>query len=330
MATHFALLGTLRMQVISYVSTLPGKLLARPHEDAPKVVTLTKFAQGVQAAGDQAEIYTDMLYKPSDVAMMVGWVHEHGKIAPHLRLRQEILDRQLASNRRVVIADSNLFLYKDTSNPHYYLRYSFDGVFPNTGEYCDSDPDPERWTTIQRDMNIHLRDWRSAGDHVLMCLQRNGGWSMNGFDVIDWALITAKQLRQHTDRPIRIRSHPGDKKAGRYCHDIMSMCQRHGITGIEMSESGSSLSRDFKHCWALINHNSSPAVGAAIEGIPVFVTDPARSQAHDVANADISRIENPLMPDRQAWIKRISQFHWSHEDLTSGRCWSHMRKWAKK
>lgn len=316
------------MQVISYISTLPSKLLSRPHEDNPKFVTLSKFAQGVQAAGDEAVSWKELRYMPSDVAVMLGWVHEHGKIAPHLRLRQEILDKQLASKRRVVIADSNLFLYKDTTNPHYYLRYSFDGVFPNTGEYCDSDPDPARWAAVQRDMNISLRDWRTTGNHILMCLQRNGGWSMSGFDVVDWALITAKQLRHHTDRPIRIRSHPGDKKAGRYCNDIIATCQKHGIAGVELSEPGSPLTRDFKHCWAMVNHNSSPAVGAAIEGIPVFVTDTARSQAHEVANTDLSMIENPSLPERDAWIKRISQFHWSHEDLTSGRCWSHMRKWV--
>jgi hypothetical protein len=36
-----------------------------------------------------------------------------------------------------------------------------------------------------------------------------------------------------------------------------------------------------------------------------------------------------VMPDREAWVRRISQFHWSHEDLRSGACWSHMKQWAK-
>jgi hypothetical protein len=51
--------------------------------------------------------------------------------------------------------------------------------------------------------------------------------------------------------------------------------------------------RNLKHCWAAVAHNSSPTVGAAIEGIPVFVTDPARSQCRDIANTDLSQIENP-------------------------------------
>lgn len=317
------------MKIVSFVATLPGKLLSRPHDDNPKVVTLQKFAEGAIAAGDTAVISKNMVYETCDVAVMLGWVHEHGKQAPHLRFRQLILDQQLSRGKHVVIADSNLFLYKDVTNPHYYLRYSFDGVFPNTGEYCDDTPDPSRWAKIQKDMNVALRDWRLQGDHILLCLQRDGGWSMAGFDVVDWTLITLKHLRRHTDRPIRIRPHPGDKKAGRYSANILSLCERHGIQGVTMSQPSTSLERDFKHCWALVNHNSSPAVGAAIEGIPIFVTDPDRSQARDICNRDLGQIENPLLPDRQAWIHRISQFHWSYDDLVTGRCWNHMRRWIK-
>ena len=40
---------------------------------------------------------------------------------------------------------------------------------------------------------------------------------------------------------------------------------------------------DFVDCWAVVNHNSSPGVAAVMEGIPVILTDPERSQARDVA-----------------------------------------------
>lgn len=318
------------MKVISYIATLPGKLLSRPHQDNPKVQTLTKFAQGVTAVGDQGIVCSDIQYHDCDVAVMLGWVHEHGKSAQHLQFRQHILDEQQRRGGRVVIADSNLFLYQDTNNPHYFLRYSFDGVFPDTGEYCDSMPDPARWQQIQHLMGVSLRPWRTQGTHILMCLQRDGGWSMAGFSVVDWALITAKRIRQYSNRPIRIRAHPGDKKAGRYCRDILDLFTRHGIQNVSLSDGKTTLTRDFKHCWAVVCHNSSPGVAAAIEGVPVFVTDPARSQARDVANTDLGAIENPGLPDREHWIQRISQFHWSYADLDSGACWQHMRQWVAR
>jgi len=64
-----------------------------------------------------------------------------------------------------------------------------------------------------------------------------------------------------------------------------------------------------------------------IEGIPTFVTDPEHSQAREVANHDLSQIESPQLFDRQVWVERISQFHWSHQDLQTGDCWRHMRQY---
>jgi hypothetical protein len=318
------------MRVISYLTSLPQKTLAANRPDDQKIQTLAQFVKGVSACGDHGEISHDMTLKPCDAAMILGWVHEHGKTAPHLTLRQNILTYQKQNRNRVIIADSNLFLYRNTSNPHNYLRYSFDGVFPNTGEYCDSNPDPNRWNIIRRDMNVDLRDWRTSGTHILLCLQRNGGWSMAGFEVVDWALMTIKHIRQHSDRPIRLRGHPGDRKAERYIQELSKKLKQMGENNVAIGDVDSDLARDFKHCWAVVNHNSSPGVAAAIEGIPVFVTDPEHSQAREVCNTDLALIENPLLFERLPWIQRISQFHWSLQDITDGTCWRHMRQWMHK
>jgi hypothetical protein len=80
----------------------------------------------------------------------------------------------------------------------------------------------------------------------------------------------------------------------------------------------------------VVNYNSSPAVAAAIEGVPVFVLDPERSQAKDIANTDISKIENPILYDRNVWIQKLAQMHWTSNELTDGTAWRHLRQWAKK
>ena len=320
------------MRVISYTATLPRKEQYTPESlknATDKLNTLHYFAQGANAVGDQGIVESNMNYQPSEVAVILGWVHEHGKTAAHLQFRQQILDGQRAAGGRTVIADSNLFLYKNRDNPDYWLRYSYDGIFANTGEYCDHLPDPDRWARIQEHYNLQLQPWRQSGNHILLCLQRDGGWSMAGWDVVDWALNTIIDLRKYSDRPIRIRPHPGDKRAAKYCDRLLKLCQGRRLTGIEISRTSSSLMQDFVDCWAVVNHNSSPGVAAVIEGIPVILTDPSRSQARDVATTGIHQIENPLMPDRTAWIQRISQFHWSHDELRTGVCWTHMKKWAK-
>jgi hypothetical protein len=319
------------MRVVSYTATLPKKEQYTPEtlkNATDKVNTLTYFAQGVNAQEDEGIVETNMTYQPSDVAVILGWVHEHGKTAAHLQFRQEILDGQRASGGRTIIADSNLFLYKNKENPGYWLRYSYDGIFADTGEYCNQTPDPARWNQIQQHYGLELKPWRASGNHILLCLQRDGGWSMGGWDVIDWAIKAIVEIRKYSDRPIRIRPHPGDKRAAKYCDRLLKLCQGRRLTKIEISQSTWSLTQDFTNCWAVVNHNSSPGVAAVIEGIPLILTDPLRSQAHDVATVGIHCIENPLMPDRTDWIQRISQFHWSHEELRTGVCWEHMKKWA--
>lgn len=318
------------MKVVSYIATLPSKLLSRPHNNDHKFLTITGFAQGVCAAGDVGIVENAMSYQASDVAFMLGWVHEHGKTAPHLTFRKQIVDNQTANGGRTIIADSNLFLYKNTANPKTYQRYSYDGVFPNTGEYCDSDPDPQRWQQIKQDIGLELQPWRKQGDHILLCLQRNGGWSMAGVTTVEWAVNTIRDLRRYTNRPIRIRSHPGDKGANSDCQRIMRLCQINKFGRVSLSQPQIDLVSDLHNCWAVVNHNSSPAVGAVIEGVPVFVTDPVRSQCADVANTVLANIENPNMPDRQHWVEKLAQFHWNHEEIANGIAWTHMKKWAKK
>jgi hypothetical protein len=317
------------MRVTSFLATLPPKQLAAAATQPganQKIETLKAFAQGVTVAGDQGFVRQEMCYSDCDVAVMLGWVHENGKKAAHLSFRQTLLEQQRQLNRRTVIIDSNLFLYRDVSNPRNYLRYSFDGVFPDTGEYCDRRPDAARWDVIRSEMGLELRPWRNTGGHILLCLQREGGWSMRGNSVVDWAAAVILELRKYTDRPIRIRAHPGDKKSRSYLGQFKPVG---ALKKVGLSDPAHSLLQDLQDCWAVVNHNSSPAVGAAIEGIPVFVTDAARSQARDIANIDLSQIEKPNLPDRDRWVRRLAQFHWSQDDLMSGRCWQHMRQWVR-
>jgi hypothetical protein len=302
------------MQVAVYHCTVPNA------KNQEKIDLLRYFGQGVTAVGDQAVDVHNHSVHNTPVAVIQGWVTETVSSKGHTQLRNNVIRQQLRLKKHVVAVDSNLFLYANNSNPGHYLRYSFNGVFPNTGIYCDTKIDPVRWQKISADLSIDLRPWRTDGDHILLCLQRNGGWSMGSVNVVAWANQTIAHLRQHTQRPIRIRCHPGDKGAKDYVNQIVG-------TGVSIS-TASDLIDDLQNCWAAVNHNSSPVVGAAIEGIPIFVTDVTRSQCQDIANTDLSQIETPRMPDRLPWVQRLSMFHWNFDELRSGECWRHMRQWA--
>ena len=304
------------MKIAIYHRSVPNQ------KNQEKVDLLTRFSQGARKCGDECIDVQDHTYHSADVGMIQGWVTDDHAGRLHLRLRNDVISQQLLHRRYVLTADSNLFLYANTDNPHHYLRFSANSVFPDTGIYFDRTPDPSRWRKISQDLNIHLKDYRRSGGHILLLLQRNGGWSMGKFSVLDWLASTILDIRNHTDRPILIRPHPGDKKARDYIGNFDSSGV---LKKVRISEPGRTLLQDLEGCWAAINHNSSPVVGAAIEGIPIFVTDPRRSQCSEIANTSLGRIENPEMPDRQKWVERLAMSHWNFVELSTGAAWSHMR-----
>lgn len=303
--------------VVAYLKGIPPK-----NRNLEKPRVLTDFIAGVNAVGDKGIVSDDFNLIKSDVAIIQGFVHEDGKTAPHLQFRQRVLDFQKSNNNRTIIVDSNLFLYRDPENRNRYLRLSYDGIFPNTGEYCYDNPDPNRWEQIKRDIGFDLKPWRTNGNHILICLQRNGGWSMKGLDVVNFFNQTVNEIRKYSDRPIVVRTHPGDKKSITYSKNLTG-------TNIRIS-TNRSLVDDLRDAWASVVYNSSPSVGSIIDGVPCFVLDPECSQSADVANLELKDIENPIMHERLPWVQKLAQCHWNNVELSNGTAWKHMRQWARQ
>jgi hypothetical protein len=305
-----------KVTAVAYYSGIPAK-----NNNPEKPLILDNFLQGVRVAGDTAIAHRGFNVVSSDVALIQGFVHEDGKTAPHLQLRQQAIDLQKRNNKRSLIVDSNLFLYRDPGNTKTYLRYSFDGVFPTTGFYFDKDVDPARWQKISKNIGITLKDYRVNGNHILVCLQRNGGWSMRGMPAQQWLDNTILEIKKHTQRPIIVRTHPGDKKIKK----ILKI----KFPNVRLS-TNLNLSDDLQNAWATVFYNSSPGVASIIEGVPVFLTDPfpEHSQSNPVANKDLSKIELPVLFQRQEWIEKLSMCHWNFDELRSGEAWNFFKRYV--
>lgn len=310
-----------QLRVNAYMQAIPPG-----NKNPEKPMLLTNFIQGVNAVGDKGSIINTFQYEPADVGVLQGYVHPESKHVPHLDLRRRVLSGQRELRGRTVIADANLFLAYDPDNKNTYLRYSFDGIFPNSGEYCDSQIDPNRWAVMRDRLGIQIKPWKKYGDYILITCQRDGGWSMDGLKVINWLHPLIQRIRRHTDKKIRVRFHPGDKKIQKHIMQLHAIGHK-----VDISSPTSTLLKDLHDAYAVVSYNSSPGVVAAIEGVPIFVLDPTRSQAADVANTDLSKIEKPNYEfDREAWLRRLAMSHWRLDELKTGECWKHMRKWVQK
>lgn len=297
-----------------YYAGIPIKNTKKEKRDV-----LTNFHLGVGADGISKEIETAN-WEPADLAVMQGWVHANSSNTPHLRFRKQIVQEQRRIGRHTLAIDSNLFLYRDPSNTKQYLRFSLNDVFPTTGIYFTDQVDPSRWQKIKADIGFDLKPWRKSGNHILICLQRNGGWSMGNTDVMQWCNKTILELKKYTDRPILVRAHPGDSRAKKY------LKLNHPNVTISTN---TSILQDFDNAWATITYNSSPGVASAIEGIPIFVADPNSkvSQAYEVSNTDLSKIESPVLLERQKWIEKISMCHFNFDDLKKGIAWNIIKEY---
>ena len=308
---------------ISVASYLMGIPPGNTNPEKPQIIV--NFIEGVWAAGDKGHIICDYTPISTDVAVVQGFVHPGSKNTPHLKLRKQVFEKQQRDGKRSIIVDSNLFLYADKGNSNKFLRYSYDGIFPSTGEYCNANPDPARWDLISKRLNIKLKPWKKNGNDILICCQRDGGWSMSGEQLMPWLVRTVQQIRKNSDRRILVRFHPGDKNQLNH----KRMIARYRLPNVIVSHSENIL-QDFANAYCVINHNSSPTVAAAIEGIPTIVLDSARSQAADVSHHNLTEINNLKEFDRESWIHKMAQMHWTLDELKDGTAWRHLRKWANK
>ena len=90
------------------------------------------------------------------------------------------------------------------------------------------------------------------------------------------------------------------------------------------------IDQDLENAWATVVYNSSPGVASFIRGVPVFQMDPEPnySMYGEIANFDISKIEEPALVDRQTWLERISMSHWKFDELKDGTAWRFMRDYV--
>lgn len=293
--------------VVVYLSSLP-----RIADRNRKVEVLQAFAQGATAAGARTLLQTQYQTVPARLAVILGWVG--AKInGPHIALRQQAIDTQISSGNRIMSIDGSCFKFADGNSQ--FLRYSLDGVYYNTNNYANINSTPHKWQQVQKTLGLSLRNWRASGNHVLICGQRDGGWSMKGVDMTMWIQDKVRKVRQHTNRPILIRPHPKFPMH----KSIFSQ-----IKNCRVSQ-GTTLQQDLENAWASVFFNSSSCVASILAGVPVFADD-SDCVAWTVANHAIDKIENPNLPNREQWLYDLSAAHWTDIESRQGLIYQKFRQ----
>jgi hypothetical protein len=145
-------------------------------------------------------------------------------------------------------------------------------------------------------------------------LNRNG---------LEWIINIVSRIKEHTDRKIIIRLHPGDKTYD--TENRRKLNQVFNRTNIHISNNPNIL-HDLSNAWCSVGYNSTPNCASIIEGVPVYLDNPLNSWAKDVSFNDLKLLENPPEPDRDEWLHKLSNIHWSNTEISSGEYWSKLKK----
>lgn len=284
--------------------------ISNPAKFSNKVMLMDNFKAGVLANGDTVIEYRDnqLPDQKLDAGFVLGYTLEDN-------FRKKIITSLKNQKTPQIFVDSNILHY--SRKEHEWHRYSLNSVYPNDGIYFFKDLDKDKWHDFSKWHNAMLKPWRSEGRHILILCQRPKGWNMFGNDQDHWLDKTISKIRKYSQRPIVVRMHPGD---GTRFKQIEKIQKRHG-KAISISEK-ENIRDELVNCWCAVGYNSTPNVVSAIEGVPVYLEDPKHSWAADIAFTDLSLIENPPMPDRSEWIHKISNIHWSNDEVKSGKLWA--------
>lgn len=155
-----------------------------------------------------------------------------------------------------------------------------------------ADVPDDRW----REAKTDVWDWRLDGEHIVVAAPSPTYQKFH--DIGGWTERTVAALKALTDRPIIVREKE-EQRSGTKLHDHLRGA----------------------HC--LVTHGSNAAVEAVIMGCPVFVD--RSSAAALVGRTDLAQIENPLYPDRRAWLHSLAYCQFNENELVDGTLWRLLR-----
>lgn len=283
--------------------------ISNPTKFSNKVMLMDNFAEGVVKHNDQVVKYTDRILPAEklDAGFVLGYTLEDN-------FRKKIINALRATNTPQVFVDSNILHY--ARKEHEWHRYSLNSVYPNDGVYFFQNLDTSKWQRYSSWHNTSMKPWRISGNHLVLFAQRPKGWNMFGADQDKWLTRAIEKILTITDRPIVVRMHPGD---GAKEKQVDKLIETFGSKIVISSKDN--IREDLENCWATVGYNSTPNVVAAIEGVPCYVEDPLHSWAADVAFTNLSQLVNPPLADRESWIHKIANIHWSNEEVKRGDLW---------
>lgn len=145
-------------------------------------------------------------------------------------------------------------------------------------------------------LGLKVSPWaKGRGGDILLCPNSSMFYTFWGTTQSDWINQVVKELREHTDRPIKIKQKTDPRPLKEY----------------------------LKTTWAVVVYTSNCAIDAALVGIPSFATEQCAGSI--LGSSNLSLIETPLIPDnREQVFYNLADNQWRLDEIRDGAAWRHL------
>lgn len=264
-----------------------------------------KFIKSLRASGEQ--VFENQQLPDGDVAVIwsVLW---QGR----MRKYKDIWERYRRINKPVIVIEVGGIKRNET------WKMGINGV-NREADFANQDADDKRWKKFGTD----LKPWCQTGNDIIICGQHtNSHQWRNNPPMSKWFEQQIIGIRKYTDKPIVIRPHPRN-------HVTLDLRKFNNVRIVSPQRDNKTyddtdLTERLKSAWALVSYSSNPAMTAAINGIPVYVSE--ASLSYDIGNTNFENINSPKMPDRQQWANKLAYTEWWPDEIEQGIPWKRIKK----
>ena len=227
----------------------------------------------------------------ADVALIwsVLW---QGKMRPN----KTVWDHYRAQNKPVIVIEVGGLIRNTT------WKLGINGINRDADFALDNYMPEDRL----KKFGIVLQPWKQDGEYVLICGQHTASEQWRNMPDIDtYYRQTVDEIREHTDLPIIIRSHPRCKET----------VQFEGVTWNTPAQLANTyddfdLPAMLENAKFTISHSSNAGIHSVIAGVPSVVSE--HSLAYDVGTSISGWLSKPY---RHIWIKRLCYTEWLADEI---------------
>ena len=252
-----------------------------------------------------------------------------GAIKNNMKEQHDFMDS--TGKPRIVVEQATFRKNIDFDKPDTcYYKVGLNHFTYDEGIFYNKNSPSDRWEKIKKEQNIEIKPWRhmqyTGNEYILFLLQNPIDTSLNpliesGIRYDDWINKTIRDIREVTDKKIRVRLHPRfQSRFDLHRLSLLGVEISNEYDGWNKSNGGDSLYKDLKNAWACVTFSSNAATEAVCEGIPV-VNLHKSSFSWPVSYHTLDILAQNMIEcdfDRTQWLYDCAYTQWTLEEINKG------------